>query len=204
MAFTFFFRDLQTIDLAVKHLVESSRGRSSVRIWDAGCAMGQEPYTLAIVLAENMGYFAFKNVRIDATDYDGSNLFGEIIGNGVYPDEETQRIPRDLFAKYFAPCEDKPGHSRLIDLIRSRVVYQKHDLLSLEPPGNEYSLIICKNVLLHFQANERIEVMRMYNRVLVPGGLFATEQTQKLPDELLDIFEPVVPDAQLYRRIVKQ
>ncbi len=200
MAFTYFFRDLQTIELAVKHLVDSSRGRSTVRIWDAGCAMGQEAYTLAIVLAESMGYFAFKNVRIDATDYDGSNLFGDIIANGVYPDEETQRIPRELFTKYFAACDDKPGHSRLIDLIRSRVVYRKHDLLSLDPPGNDYSLILCKNVLLHFQAGERVEVMKMYHRCLVPGGLFATEQTQKLPDELLDIFEPVVPDAQLYRR----
>ena len=53
MAFTFFFRDMQILDLAVKHVVPYAMGRSRIKVWDAGCAMGPEPYSLAIVLAEN-------------------------------------------------------------------------------------------------------------------------------------------------------
>lgn len=54
MPFTFFFRDLDTLELAVSNLLETGAGRSRVRIWDAGCAMGREPYTLAVVLAEGL------------------------------------------------------------------------------------------------------------------------------------------------------
>ncbi len=55
MAFTYFLRDLHTLELVVKHVVHYTSGRSHVRIWDAGCAMGQECYSLAMLFAENMG-----------------------------------------------------------------------------------------------------------------------------------------------------
>lgn len=199
MAFTYFFRDLQTLEHAVRHLVPATAGKSQVRIWDAGCAMGPEPYTLAILLAESMGRFAYKNVRIEATDLDGSDLFGEIIGRGEYPREELDRIPREIFDKYFQPAE-REGTFRLDPLVRDRVRYRKHDLLTLEPAGSDFSLILCKNVLLHFQPAERVAVLRMFHGSLAPGGLFATEQTQKLPEEVSALFEQVTPDAQLFRR----
>jgi len=200
MAFTFFFRDIHTIEHIVRHVVPFAAGRSTTKIWDAGCAMGPEPYTLAIVFAENMGKFAYKNLKIDATDYDGSNLFGEIIREGVYPFEEIQRIPLDLFERYFQPA-DKPGHFKIVEPVRSRLTYQRHDLLTLKPVGDNYSLIICKNVLLHFNYKQRVEVIRMFHSALAPGGYFASEQTQKLPPELAALFEQVTPDAQLFKKI---
>ena len=63
MAFTFFFRDQQVLERVVEHLLPILSGRSHPRIWDAGSAMGQEPYTLAIILAERMGHFGFNNLR---------------------------------------------------------------------------------------------------------------------------------------------
>jgi chemotaxis methyl-accepting protein methylase len=62
MAFTFFFRDLPVIEYAVEHAVHFASGRMRFKVWDAGSAMGQETYTIAIVLAEKMGKFAFKNL----------------------------------------------------------------------------------------------------------------------------------------------
>lgn len=200
MAFTYFFRDMHTLDLIVKHVVPFVAGRSKVRIWDAGCAMGPEPYSLAIMFAENMGHFALRNLRIDATDVDGSNLFGKIISEGVYQDDELKRIPRELFEKYFEP-DGLSGCFRIKDVIRSKVFYRRHDLLSLQPVGCGYSLILCKNVLLHFQASERIEVIKMFHGALAPGGYFATEQTQKMPKETDLLFEQVTPDAQLFRKV---
>ena len=55
MAYTFFFRDLQMLELAINHVVPELAGRSRPKIWDAGCAMGPEVYTLAILLAKEMG-----------------------------------------------------------------------------------------------------------------------------------------------------
>ena len=200
MAFTYFFRDLYTLELIVKHVVPHVAGRSKVRVWDAGCAMGPEPYSLAIMFAENMGRFAFRNLRIDATDVDESNLFEKIISEGVYPEEDLKRIPRELFKKYFRPS-GKAGYFKIDDIVRNRVFYRRHDLLSLQPVGDGFSLVVCKNVLLHFQPAERVEVIRMFHKALAPGGYFATEQTQKIPREAACLFEQVTDDAQLFQKI---
>lgn len=202
MAFTFFFRDTHTLDHAVKFLIPEVSGRSRVSIWDAGCAFAPEPYTLAMILAEAMGGFAFQNVRIYATDIDESGQFGNVIGNGVYSNEELGRLPAEVLNKYFDRTDGRNGFYTINEKIRNRVTYQKHDLLSLSPIGDSFSLIICKNVLLHFQYQERIEVIKMFHKSLAPGGLFATEQTQKMPEEIKHLFEQVVSDAQLFRKVV--
>ena len=87
---------------------------------------------------------------------------------------------RNCSTKYFEPA-DKPGHLRVVERLRSRVFFQYHDLLSLKPVGVDYCLIVCKNVMLHFQYPERVEVFRMFHQALAPGGYLANENTQKLP-----------------------
>jgi len=198
VAFTFFFRDQHVLDLIVKHAVPQLAGRTRARVWDAGCAMGPEPYSLAIMLAEAMGYFAFNNLRIDASDLDDCQLFGPIVANGVYAWEELERVPPQLFAKYFEPAGEKKF--RVVDRVRSRLTFHRHDLLTLKPIGEGYNLVVCKNVLLHLQPTERVEVLRMFHRALAPDGILATEQTQKLPAEVAHLFHQVVSDGQVFRR----
>ncbi|MDR3568914.1 MAG: CheR family methyltransferase [Syntrophobacteraceae bacterium] len=200
MAFTFFLRDMQTLERVVEHVIPYTSGRSRVRVWDAGCATGQEPYSLAMLFAENMGTFGFKNLRIEATDLDDCSLFGDIIRTGAYREEEVKRMPGDLLAKYFTP-DDRPGYFSIAELLRNRIQYQRHDLLTLKPIGEGFSLILCKNVLLHFENAQRIKVIEMFHRSLAPGGFFATEQTQKMPAEISELFEPVASDAQLFRKL---
>jgi chemotaxis protein methyltransferase CheR len=198
MAFTFFFRDQQVLERVVDHLLPILSGRSRPCVWEAGAAMGQEPYTLSIMLAERMGYFAFKNLRIDATDVEGQ--FARTVQAAEYPKEELERLPEGILEKYFEPA-DKADYCRVIASVRQPVVFHQHDLLSLHEFGQGYSLVLCKNVLLHFQPSERIEVLRMFHRALVPGGLFASEQTQEMPPELNSLFERVIPDGQVFRKL---
>ncbi|MEI8372568.1 MAG: CheR family methyltransferase [Planctomycetota bacterium] len=200
MAFTFFMRDQPTLEYAADHMIRYASGRSRIRIWDAGCAMGQETYTIAMIFAEKMNPFGFKNLRIDATDHDSANNFGDRVTAAVYPDEELQRTPTELFTKYFEPA-DKPGHHRVVEHLRNRIFFQYHDLLSLKPVGSDYCLVVCKNVMLHFQYPERVEVFKMFHQALAPGGYLANENTQKLPEEVSHLFTQVVPDAQLYKKI---
>jgi len=200
LAFTFFFRDQQVLERVVEHLLPNLAGRSRPRIWDAGAAMGQEPYTLAIMLAARMGHFAFDNLRIDATDVESTGQFARMIEAGLYPKEELSRLPEGILEKYFEP-NGKPGHFRVIESIRRRVVFQRHDLLSFQEIGDGYLLVLCKNVLLHFRPLERIEVLRMFHRALAPGGLFATEQTQDMPSELARLFQRLTPNGQLFRKV---
>lgn len=200
MAFTYFFRDLQTLEFICEYALPELRTRRYINIWDAGCAMGPEPYTLAILLRERIGHMYFRNIRIKATDIDGSNLFGKIIEEGVYPKEQVDRIPKDIFTKYFIP-DQKENHFKIIEEIRKAVVFKKHDLTSLETIGQEFGIILCKNVLLHLTAQQRTDVVKMFHASLIEGGFFVTEQTQKLPYEMRDYFEPVVSNAQLFRKV---
>ena len=198
MAFTFFFRDLPVLEYAVDQTIRLAMGRMRIKVWDAGCALGQEPYTLAILFAERLGS-AFNNLYLDATDYDSDNNFGDVVSKATYKYEELQRIPEELFKKYFEAVGN--DLHQVCSKVRSRVFFQYHNLLSLRPIGSDYALIVCKNVLLHFQYNERIEVIKMYHQALSPGGYLALENTQKMPSEISHLFEQVVPDAQLYRKL---
>ena len=201
MAFTYFFRDQQTLDLVQEHVIPVMKTRHYMRIWDAGCAMGPEPYSLAIVLRENMGSFLFRNVRILASDIDNSNLFGKIMQQGIYSKEETGRIPVTIFKKYFSPVENKPEHFTISEEIRNSVEYLRHDLLSFQAPRSGFYLIVCKNVLLHFKEGEQIGVIEMFHGALEQGGFLAMEQTQKMPEKLVHKFERVASNAQLFRKM---
>jgi chemotaxis protein methyltransferase CheR len=198
MAFTFFFRDTQTLELLAEHALPELKQQQYIRVWDAGCAMGPEPYSLAIILRENMGHFLFRNVRIFATDIDESD-FGATIADGVYSEQELGRLPRDILERYFAPHQP-PGSYQISAEMRDAVQFQRHDLLTLKPVREDFGMIVCKNVLLHFTPEQRGQVVTMFHRALLPGGYFVTEQTQKLPSGTDHLFQQVTSAAQLFRK----
>jgi chemotaxis protein methyltransferase CheR len=201
MAFTFFFRDEQILELSVEKLIPFVMGRSNIRILNAGCAMGMETYTFAIMLAEKMGKFSLRNVKIHAVDIDNENVdFGKTVKEGIYHKDHLQRIPPDLFIKYFSAAE-KPDHYIISQELREMVEFEKYDLLTLRPLRNDYSLIICKNVLLHFNYEQRVQVIGMYYDMLLKGGLLGMENTQNMPHELKNKFNRLVEYAQLYEKI---
>jgi chemotaxis protein methyltransferase CheR len=201
MAFTYFFRDLHTLNLVRDIALPELKGRRYLDIWDAGCAMGPEPFSLAIVLREAMSHFMFRNVRIFATDVDGSNLFGKAIEEAVYPFEQIQRIPDNLRATYFQRLAPDKDEYRLREDIRGSVQFTRHNLLTLQPIRSDFAVVVCKNVLLHFSPQERSAVVKMFHDVLSSGGFIVTEATQELPDEAGHLFESVVPGARIYRKI---
>ncbi len=200
MAFIYFFRDMQTLELITKYVIPEVKGNRHIRVWDAGCAHGPEPYSIAIMFRENMGHFMFRNVKIYASDIDTSSQFDKIIADGVYPESEIKRIPSEIRKKYFSK-NGQPGYYKISDEIKSRLTFIRHDLLSLKPVATDFNLIVCKNVLLHLKPKERVEVVKMYHNVLVPDGFFVTEQTQKMPVELEPVFQQVVGNAQLFRKM---
>lgn len=163
--------------------------------------MGMETYTFAILLAESMGKFALRNVKIHAIDIDNENVdFGKTVREGIYHKDHLQRIPPELFGKYFTPAE-KEDYFIVNQDLRDLIQFQQYDLLSLKPLRSEYSLIICKNVLLHFNYQQRIEVLTMYHQILLTGGLLVMENTQSMPEELSQKFRKMVDYAQLHQKV---
>jgi len=200
MAFTFFFRDLPALHAIRDDVIPELQKHRFINVWDAGCAMGPEPYSIAIIFKETLGYYEFKRLQIYATDLDEeSNQFGNILKAGIYPEETVKRIPKEIFNKHFSP-NNKPDHFKISDEIMNRVSFQKHDLRSLEPIRDGLGLIVCKNVLLHLQESERIDVIKMFHKSLIPGGFFVSEQTQKMPTETAHLFKHMIPNVQLFQK----
>ncbi len=200
MAFTFFFRDLHTLDQLVDKFLPLVDGKQKIKIWDAGCAMGPEPYTFLILLSEKMNHFAFRKVFLDASDIDETDTFGKIIEAGIYSFDEIKRVPENIFKKYFSKIDNEDKYQ--IDYnIKSKLTFHKHDLTTLKPIGTNYNLIICKNVLLHLQQEQRIEVFKMYHSVLDVNGLMVMEQTQPLPNEVSHLFESLSSNSQIFKKV---
>jgi chemotaxis protein methyltransferase CheR len=200
MAFTFFFRDSQTLEIAIDNLIPSIIGQARIHVWDAGCAHGPEPFTIAIMLRERMSGMLFRNVFIHATDLDGK--FEHNIRQGIFSETELKRIPLDIFHKYFTKADDS-GYFQVVDELRDRVRFYHQDLLALQSIREDFSLIVCKNVLLHFNEQQRGNVLKMFHDSMRKDGLLVLEQTQKLPSESLDLFEQYVGYAQIFKRSSK-
>jgi chemotaxis protein methyltransferase CheR len=170
-------------------------------VWDAGCATGEEPFSLAMIFAERISYWDLPRLHIDATDIDesGSNQFREIIANGVYDTRAVDSVPPGLVERYFR----KNGGGDLVEVdyrIRECVSFQRHDLLSLEPVGGDYDLIVCKNVLMHVSPDQQTEVVRMFHGCLRRDGILAMDQAQQVPEDLRAAFVPLSPRGCVFRR----
>jgi chemotaxis protein methyltransferase CheR len=198
MAFTFFFRDSETLELAIEDALPSLQGRAFIHVWDAGCAHGPESYTLAILLRERMSDYVFNNVQIHASDIDSS--FAEGVRSGVFAEQEVKRVPPEIVKKYFRPAS-RPGFVEVVPELRAKVTFSHRDLLSLRPIREGLSLIVCKNVLLHFDEAQRINVLQMFHQALQPGGTLIMERTQKLPETLATRFRQIAPYDQVFRKL---
>lgn len=200
MAFTFFFRDRHTLNHLANLLAEKIKETSHLRIWDAGCAKGQEPYTLSIILAEILSETDFNKIKIVATDIDEQDTYGITIKNGIYPLDQLSRLPDGILEKYFIK-NDEDNNYKLVSKILNSLEYHKHNLLELQPIGQNFDAIVCKNVLLHFPFQSQLAVIKMFFDSLKIGGYIVTEQTQSLPAELSARFEKVLNDANIYVKI---
>jgi chemotaxis protein methyltransferase CheR len=201
MAFTFFFRDWDVLDLVTKHVLPELKDCARVRIWDAGCATGEEAYSLAMVLAEELGIFGMRSIEIVATDHEENNNFGTLVTQGIYPASSVSGCPRqEVIEKYVRPV---PGSRdiRIVENLRNCISYRRHDLLSLDTVDCGFHMVLCKNVIVHFIPEQREGVLRMFHSALIPGGYLALDRMQELPPSTSTIFTPVVRGENLLRKV---
>ena len=172
-----------------------------IRIWHAGCSMGEEVYSVAIMLAEDglMG-----RCRIYATDINETVL--QKAREGIYPLELMQRCTQNYiqaggmrsFSEYYTAAYD---NAILTPALREQVVFAKHNLVT-DAPFNEFNLILCRNVLIYFNRMLQDRVHRLlYDSLANFGvlGLGARETLSLTPLE--NRYEEVVAPHRLYRRV---
>jgi chemotaxis protein methyltransferase CheR len=167
---SFFFRDIKPFDqfkdVVLPALMKSRAAKRQIRIWSAACSSGQEPYTLAILLAEQQARLAGWSVDILATD-----LSTDILSKaqaGLYSQFEVQRgLPIQYLVKYF----NQQGERWQIDpAIRNRVRFRAFNLLDDPAVLGGFDVIFCRNVLIYFDQPTKTMALDRLSRVLAADG----------------------------------
>lgn len=159
-----FFRDPEQFDyLRSDVLPELLKRTRSLRIWSAACAQGQEPYSVAIILAEMS---AENRAMILATDLDREAIQRAKAG-GPYRPNEVRNVPNWQLRKYFTASDES---FMLIEQMRRQVQFRELDLLTDEFK-TAFDLIICRNVMIYLSSEAKQRLVRRLHASLKPGGV---------------------------------
>jgi two-component system CheB/CheR fusion protein len=145
-----------------------------LRAWSAGCATGEEAYTLAILLARSLGIGPALPWKVFATDLDDGAL--KIARLGRYTSDQLRGVSRADLARYFKKAGDQ---WRVGKLLRNRVVFGHHDLLH-DPPLSAIDILACRNVLIYFTPEERERALRRLASAVTPGGILFVGHSEAL------------------------
>jgi two-component system CheB/CheR fusion protein len=176
---TSFFRDASTweyvIDTVVPDLLARREPGQPLRIWSAGCASGEEAYTLAMVFAEALGLEAFKDrVKIYATDVDDEALAKA--RQALYTEREVAEVPPALLAKYFEAVD---GRYVFRKDLRRHVIFGRHDLIQ-DAPISRVDMLICRNTLMYFNAETQAKVLARFQFALNDHGVLFLGRAETL------------------------
>lgn len=175
-------------------LEHARRTRSELRLWSAGCATGEEAYSLAIVVSELLGEDVDElDIRIFATDLDAESI--GFARRGVYPASALTEMTPDLLQKYFTKADDS---YQVKKRIRNLTVFGEYDL-GQRAPFPRIDLILCRNVLIYFTKELQQRTLQLFAFSLREGGylvLGKAETTSPLPQ----YFSPVHPTLKVFRR----
>ncbi|MFD0469193.1 CheR family methyltransferase [Nonomuraea thailandensis] len=196
---TSFFRDAtawqRMRELVIPALLDQKPDGQPIRIWSAGCATGEEVYTIAMVLAEELGLDEFRDrVKIYGTDLDEKALHGA--RTGVYADRSLADVPIDLREIYFERVDN--GFTFRRDL-RRQLIFGRNDLTH-DAPISRVDLLLARNTLMYFNTEMQLNIVRRFHFALSdPGFLFLGKAEMLLNHS--DKFEPVDLRMRLFRKI---
>lgn len=198
---TSFFRDQIAWDLLAQQVIpmilKEKRPNEALRIWSAGCASGEEAYSIAILFAEALGSESFSDrVKIYATDVDEEALAHA--RHASYSEKDLEPVPPELKEKYF-----EQGSNRFVfrnDLRRS-VIFGRHDLVQ-DAPISRLDLLTCRNTLMYFNAEIQGRILARFHFALNdPGYLFLGRAEMLLTHT--NIFTPIELKCRIFSKVPK-
>jgi len=175
---TGFFRDAAAWEAIRQVLVRKLgelEGRGPLRIWCAGCASGEEAFTLAMIVAELVGVERYaESVKIYATDVDEEALaFARL---ATYPPRAVEGVPPELLEKYFAQVGGSFVFSKEL---RRGVIFARHDLMQ-DAPISRIDMITCRNTLMYFNAETQTRILNRLHFGLNDDGVFFVGKAEML------------------------
>ncbi len=199
---TQFFRDKDVYtrlrDEVIPEIVRAKNSISSrsLRTWSAGCASGEEPYSVAILLDYDLGPEIDRwNLRILGSDIDDGSL---AVARSARYSEVDMLEGMDL-ERYFERQEAPEGTSYLVrEHIRRRVKFEKINLLE-QHGRRHFDMVLCRNVLIYFARDVQTRIIESLASSLQKDGHLVLGKSETLGPEASEFFKPVFPRERIYR-----
>jgi two-component system CheB/CheR fusion protein len=199
---TAFFRDPEAWDYlrdeVLEPMIAARPAGSPIRVWSAGCASGEEAYTLAMVLAEILGVEGFRErAKIYATDVDAEQL--NEARQATYGVREMQAVPAPLADRYFEPAGDTWTFRK--DL-RGSVIFGRNDLVQ-DAPISRVDLLSCRNTLMYFNAETQARILSRFHFALGNSGMLFLGKAEMLLSHG-SLFIPIDLKRRIFRPVSRQ
>jgi two-component system CheB/CheR fusion protein len=196
---TSFFRDpeafQQLAGQVIAPLVEGKEDDAVIRVWVPGCSTGEEPYSLAILLQEQVeASDKCCRVQIFATDVDEDAL--AVARQGLYPDSIATDVSPHRLARYFTEVDDTYQVNKQV---RGTVTFSVQNLIS-DAPFSKLDLISCRNLLIYLEPDVQKKVVTLFHFALKKGGYLFLGPSETIGRQI-DLFGTLSKKWRLYRRI---
>jgi chemotaxis protein methyltransferase CheR len=190
---TYFFREPKHFDFMRTEILARHKPGRSFRVWSAACSSGEEPYSIAMVLADHFGESPWEVVATDI-----STRVLDRARTGHYPMERTSGISREHLSRYCLKGVGSQENSLLVDhKLRSRVNFMQVNLNQPLPALGEFDLIFLRNVMIYFDQETKRQVMQRLLPLLRPGGHFMISHSESL-NGVVDTLQALAPS--IYRK----
>jgi chemotaxis protein methyltransferase CheR len=198
---TSFFRENHHFEYLAKtvfpELLKKNRDSKRIRIWSAGCSTGEEPYSLAMVVRENIPLQAGWDVKILATDLD-SNVVATG-KEGVYDAERIDDLPVERIKRYFLSGKDEQqGKVRVSKELKELITFKQLNLMHDWPMKGPFDIILCRNVVIYFNKDTQRKLVGRYENMLSNKGYLFIGHSESLY-KLTDRFELI--GKTIYRKV---
>lgn len=197
---TDFFREPDHFDFLYEHILNEFQKKTKLpgrvfKIWSAGCATGEEPYTIAIILSEFKALHAAFDFSILATDI--SSMVLKTAGMAVYPENKVAVLPLSLKQNYLLKSKNRTKKTiRIVASLRSKVNFERQNLMDVNASDSEmFDTIFCRNTLIYFDNNTQNKViLNLCRKLRVGGYLFIghSETIMKNDHNLLVQVKPTI------------
>jgi two-component system, chemotaxis family, CheB/CheR fusion protein len=196
---TDFFRDAEAWEQvrseALPLMLDGKPADEPLRVWSAGCASGQEPYTIAMLLCEALGEETYRErVKIYATDIDEEAL--NVARQATYAASELENVAPELLERYF---EDSRGRFAFRPDLRHTLVFGVNNLVH-DAPISRLDLLVCRNTLMYLTAETQGRILRHFHFALRETGILLLGKSEMMVSHR-DLFVPVDLTRRIFRKV---
>ncbi|MBB3209243.1 two-component system CheB/CheR fusion protein [Rhodopirellula rubra] len=196
---TTFYRNREAFEIlqheALTKILAGKSDDAEVRIWVAGCATGEEAYTIAFMLDEAIERLE-KKVRFKLFATDAHRAAIDKAAVGVFTKEAVQVLPQDKIDKYFIEHNET---YQVVPRIRQRIVFVQHDLMK-DAPFTRMDLVTCRNLLIYLQPPAQTKCLALFHFALATGGFLFLGSSETI-GELEEEFDEVNARWRLFRKL---